>query len=176
MGMDIGFKVDIKKEREREQSDTTITEVNSEQNRNSYSGKYADQIPADFLEKSKKAFEIIFEAYAEGDKETLKELLSPKLWKAFCMAIDDRNSRGEKLEGILVRFVRVDIEDITVRSDETFVRVKFVTEQSNVLKDRMGTIIEGNSDFVENRIDNWVFSRKESSNNATWHLMEINEA
>lgn len=176
--MNVGFKVDVRKD-DRFSEDSSIKEVhhdNRKVNIKEMFGNYVDFVPHDFLDKSKKAFEIIFEAYAEGDKRTLRDLLAPKLCNAFSMAIDDRSSRGEKLEGILVRFISADITDVSANDEDVFVTVKFVTEQSNVLKDRNGMVIEGNSDFVENRTDTWIFSRKKNAISSTWFLYEIIDA
>ena len=178
LGMNVGFKVDVQKN-DTFSEDSSIEEVHRDKDKVNIKdmfGNYADFVPHDFLNKSKKAFEIIFEAYAEGDKRTLKDLLAPKLCNAFSMAIDDRNSRGEKLEGILVRFISADITDVSANDEDVFVTVKFITEQSNVLKDRNGMIIEGNSDFVENHTDTWIFCRKKSSISSTWLLYEIIDA
>lgn len=178
LGMNVGFKVDVRKN-DTFSEDSSIEEVNRDKDKVNIKdmfGNYADFVPHDFLDKSKKAFEIIFEAYAEGDKRTLKDLLAPKLCNAFSMAIDDRNLRGEKLEGILVRFISADITDVSANDEDVFVTVKFITEQSNVLKDRNGMIIEGNSDFVENRTDTWIFCRKKNSISSTWLLYEIIDA
>lgn len=178
LGMNVGFKVDVQKN-DTFSEDSSIEEVHRDKDKVNIKdmfGNYADFVPHDFLDKSKKAFEIIFEAYAEGDKRTLKDLLAPKLCNAFSMAIDDRNSRGEKLEGILVRFISADITDVSANDEDVFVTVKFITEQSNVLKDRNGMIIEGNSDFVENRTDTWIFCRKKNSISSTWLLYEIIDA
>lgn len=179
LGMNVGFKVDVRKNNRFGEDNSSIEEVHHDDNkvniRNMF-GNYADFVPHDFLEKSKRAFEIIFEAYAKGDKRTLKDLLAPKLRNAFSMAIDDRNSRGEKLEGILVRFISADITDVSANDEDVFITVKFVTEQSNVLKDRNGMIVEGNSDFVENRTDTWIFCRKKNAVSAAWFLYEIVDA
>lgn len=193
IGMDIGFKMDGKKGDDSFGSVSEESEVrevceDSEGDKDGskgplfgtdiasseYKGVYSNLVPKDFLPKAKKAFEVIFEAYAEGDKETLRQLLSPKIYRAFCMAIDDRESRGEKLEGILVRFIRMDIISVTTRDDmEVLITVKFETEQSNVLKSRSGTVIEGDSNFVQKRTDQWGFARKMQSKSATWFLQEI---
>jgi predicted lipid-binding transport protein (Tim44 family) len=127
----------------------------------------------DFLEKAKKAFEIIFVAYAEEDKNTLNNLLSQRMYSAFSLAIDDRKNRREKLEGLLVRFISAEIIDVTIEGNDVFLDVKFVTEQSNVLKNRLGEVIEGNSDYVEVRTDVWSFNRKKISANQMWLLYEI---
>jgi predicted lipid-binding transport protein (Tim44 family) len=127
----------------------------------------------DFLGKSKKAFEMIFNAYSRGDVKTLKGLLSPRIFHAFSMAIEDRKKRGEILEGILVRFINSEIVEVNSSEDEMFITVKFETEQSNVLKSEDGAILEGNADFVENHTEIWLFSRKKSSSDSRWYLCEI---
>jgi predicted lipid-binding transport protein (Tim44 family) len=127
----------------------------------------------DFLQKAQKAFEIIFHAYSKGDIKTLKSLLFPRIFYAFSMAIEDRKKRGEILEGVLVRFIHSEITDVSIADDNLLVTVKFETEQSNVLKLKDGTILEGNADFVENRIEIWSFSRKKTSTDARWYLHEI---
>lgn len=178
LGMNIGFRVDVRKN-DNFNEDHSIEEIHHEDSKVNIKdtlGNYADFIPQDFLDKSKKAFEIIFKAYAEEDKRTLKDLLAPKLCNAFSMAIDDRKSRGEKLEGILVRFISANITDVSANNEDIFVTVKFITEQSNVLKDRNGMVIEGNSDFVENRTDTWIFCRKKNAISSTWFLYEIVDA
>ncbi|MBR1734789.1 MAG: Tim44 domain-containing protein [Alphaproteobacteria bacterium] len=171
LGTHIGFKTDFNDKRLFSDDESTIEEVRKDDT----SSVHADLgfIPNGFLEKSKKAFEIVFEAYANGDKDTLKGLLAPKLYSAFCLAIDDRQSRGEKLEGILVRFLSAEIVESSINNEDAFITVKFVTEQSNVLKSRDGIVLEGDSDFVEKRTDTWVFCHKKSSNSPVWLLYEI---
>ncbi|MDR0678020.1 MAG: Tim44/TimA family putative adaptor protein [Holosporaceae bacterium] len=129
--------------------------------------------PNDFLNKSKRAFEIIFAAYSSGDIKTLEDLLSPRILKAFSMAIDDRKKRKEIIEGILVRFISSEIINVDMLDDYILITVKFETEQSNVLKSENGAVLEGNADFVEKRTDIWSFSRKKLSKNSRWYLHEI---
>lgn len=126
-----------------------------------------------FLEKAKKAFEIIFKAYAEEDKATLHDLLMPQIYTAFSKAIDDRHQRGEILEGTIVGFDSSEIVNVSVDSRTVFITVKFVTSQSNVLKSAEGVILEGSADFVESRTDVWVFSRKINTADSRWYLYEI---
>jgi predicted lipid-binding transport protein (Tim44 family) len=179
LGMRIGYRVDIKHEGYFSK-DTQVEEVQPEKSdldskiRN-ISGVYNSFNVLNFTEKAKKAFEIIFEAYAANDKRTLKNLLTPRLYDAFVLAIDDRISRKEVLEGVLVRFIKYEIIDANLSERDIFVKVKFVTEQSNVLKSGNGSVIEGNSDFIENRTDVWTFSRKKTSTDQMWYVYEIKD-
>jgi predicted lipid-binding transport protein (Tim44 family) len=127
----------------------------------------------DFLDKAQKAFQIIFEAYSSGNTRALKELLAPRIFHAFSMAIEDRKKRKEILEGIFVRFISSEITETSFEEDTVLITVRFETEQSNVLKSEDGTILEGNADFVEKRTEVWVFGRKKKSNDSRWYLYEI---
>jgi predicted lipid-binding transport protein (Tim44 family) len=129
--------------------------------------------PVDFLDKAKKVFEMIFTAYSKGDLKTLKGLMSPRIFYAFSMAISDRKKRKETLEGILVRIIKADIVDAQETNGDILITVQFETEQSNVLKSESGEVLEGNSDFIENRVDTWDFSRKKTSTDSRWYLNEI---
>ncbi|GHT98426.1 hypothetical protein FACS1894126_3890 [Alphaproteobacteria bacterium] len=176
LGVHMGFKAEIKRGPFEEENE--IEEVDSSANDlqkkiDLISKNYSKFDVNDFIEKAKKVFEIVFSAYAGDDKKTLHGLLGKRMYDAFSMAIDDRKSRHEKLEGILVRFISADIVDAKIEGDDIFVDVKFATEQSNVLKNIDGKILEGNSDYVEVRTDVWTFSRKKSSSDPRWLLYEI---
>ena len=172
LGINVGFK--ISKERFKEAEKADIREVPElERKLRDVSRGYKKFNTEDFLNKSQKVFEMVFKAYAEEDKGSLKELLAPRTFSAFSMAIDDRRRRRETLEGNLVGFGKVEIIDAEVTKEDIFVTVKFVTEQSNVLKSFDGTILEGSLDFVETRTDVWVFSRKIDSSDPKWFLYEI---
>lgn len=127
----------------------------------------------DFLKKAKKVFELVFNAYSSGDKSTLKDLLSPRTFKAFSMAIDDRKKREETLEGSILQFVKTELIESNVDNEAMYITVQFVTDQITVLKSEDGTILEGSPDYVESRTDLWVFSRKINSSDPRWFLHEI---
>jgi predicted lipid-binding transport protein (Tim44 family) len=181
LGMHIGFKIETQNDGKFSDGDY-VEEITRENDRKeldekirNISNAYQNFEQYDFIEKAKKTFEIVFTAYAACDKRTLRNLLAPRIYEAFVMAIDDRISRRETLEGFLERFVTADIVDANVANDDVFVSVKFVTEQSTVLKSENGAILEGNSDFVETRTDIWVFHRKKSSLDPKWLLHEIKD-
>ncbi len=127
----------------------------------------------DFLKKAKKVFELVFNAYSSGDKSTLKDLLSPRTFKAFSMAIDDRKKREETLEGSILQFVKTELIESNVDNETMYITVQFVTDQITVLKSKDGIILEGSPDYVESRTDLWVFSRKINSSDPRWFLHEI---
>jgi predicted lipid-binding transport protein (Tim44 family) len=169
--MRVGFYAKRDRDFSSDIEETTVSEIDQKISKvKKFYPRFDDK---DFLSKAQKVFEMIFYAYSKGDKATLKDLMSPRIFYAFSMAIDDRKKRKEILEGMLVRFIKNEIVDIESSGNEIFVTVKFETEQSNVLKSEDGTILEGNSDFVENRTEIWLFSRKKIATDSRWYLYEI---
>ena len=66
--------------------------------------------PKHFIAGARAAYEMIVLAYAEGDRRTLKNLLSRDVYDGFEAAIKERESKGETVES---RFVAIDKSDIT---------------------------------------------------------------
>lgn len=177
LGFHVGFTVEKEKLPEFAKADIQdVTMTDLEQKLCRLKDRDPGFDVVDFKRRAQKAFEMIFEAYAKEDKETLRELLDPRVFMAFALAIDDRRKRSEKLEGTIVRFVSVDIVDVNIEEDVCSIVVKFVTEQSGILKNEIGEIIEGNPNFVENRTDVWAFAKEISSNSPAWYLKEIKTA
>src|ERR1700690_2065151 len=58
-----------------------------------------------FLTGARAAYEMIVNAFAEGDRRTLKNLLSREVYDGFETAITEREKRGETVES---RFVSID--------------------------------------------------------------------
>jgi predicted lipid-binding transport protein (Tim44 family) len=175
LGTRTGFFADKEKLRNFSKQSTVQEAVISEKNDKVSEVKkvYPAFNSEDFLDKAQKAFKIIFEAYSRGNTKILKELLAPRIFHAFSMAIEDRKKRKEILDGIFVRFISSEITEVSFEEDTVLVTVKFETEQSNVLKSEDGVILEGNADFVEKRTEIWVFGRKKKSNDSRWYLYEI---
>jgi len=174
LGFRVGFRIDKENLRNSMQSKSEIREVTKKEKimKTIQNGCFNFD-PESFLKKAEKVFEIVFKAYAEGDKPTLKDLLSPRTFKAFSMAIDERKKNGENLEGSILQFVETDLVEASIRDDTLYVTVELVTDQTTVLKSSDGTILEGNPDYVESRKDVWVFSRKINSADPRWFLHEI---
>ncbi|MBO7537225.1 MAG: Tim44 domain-containing protein [Alphaproteobacteria bacterium] len=174
LGVNIGFKIKRENLNSPTEESAEIREI-SEQERiwKTISRSCPKFDEKDFLRKAEKVFELVFKAYADGDKSTLKDLLSPRTFKAFSMAIDDRKERGETLEGSILQFAETELVDVNVDNGNIYITVKFVTDQTTALRSTDGTILEGSPDYVESRTDIWVFSRKENSTDSRWFLHEI---
>lgn len=127
----------------------------------------------DFLDGATSAYEMIIEAFAKGDLETLKHLLSKDVYTDFAAAIKERDEKGHVLQTTLVRLSDTSCENVSQQGSLTSIVLRFVTEQTHVVRDKKGTILEGDPKLVEEIIDTWTFSRNLKSKNPNWTLVEV---
>jgi len=111
-----------------------------------------------FLEGAKKAFEIIITAFNKGDKETLKNLVSKDVLKAFEKAINEGlNNPNSQFYSLVID----GIDNAKVENGKITIGVNFISEQ--ILSD-------SEEDIVKNK-DTWVFEKPENSNGPVWTLI-----
>jgi predicted lipid-binding transport protein (Tim44 family) len=124
-----------------------------------------------FLAGARAAYEMIVTAYAQGDRRSLKNLLSRDVYDGFDAAIGERENKGETSE---TRFVSIDKSEITaadMRARTAHVTVRFVSQLVSVTRDKEGAVIEGNPDKVTDVTDVWTFARDVSSRDPNWKLV-----
>jgi predicted lipid-binding transport protein (Tim44 family) len=124
-----------------------------------------------FIAGARAAYEMIVTAYAEGDRRTLKNLLSRDVYDGFEAAIRERETKGETSES---RFVSIDKSDVTeaeLRSRTAQITIRFVSQLVSVTRDRAGAVIEGSPDKVTDVTDVWTFARDLSSRDPNWKLV-----
>ena len=132
--------------------------------------------PDEFLTGAGQAFEMILNAYAEGDTQHLKSLLSAEVYGNFSQAIRDREQAGEVLEDTLVGIDRATVVEAWVEGRVAFVTVKFVSQQINVTRDENGDVVDGDANTVISVTDFWTFSRDTRSSDPNWALVATQSA
>ncbi|HLN11442.1 MAG TPA: Tim44/TimA family putative adaptor protein [Xanthobacteraceae bacterium] len=126
---------------------------------------------AHFLAGARAAYEMIVTAFAEGDRRTLKNLLSREVYEGFEHAIRDRESRGETAETRFVAIEKADVNAAELRGRTAHITVRFVSQLVSVTRDRSGTVIEGSPDKVTDVTDVWTFAHDMSSRDPNWKLV-----
>ena len=127
----------------------------------------------DFLKGAEIAYEKIITSFSNGDKKSLKDLLTREMNERFNSDIEERKSKNVKSEVTFVGVKSSAIEKFEKSSGALFFTVKFVSEIISVKKDKDNKIIEGNPDKIKTVIDRWKFTRKASSMSPNWYLSEI---
>jgi len=124
-----------------------------------------------FLTGARAAYEMIVNAFAEGDRRTLKNLLSREVYDGFEAAISEREKRGETVEN---RFVSIDSANITaaeLRGRTAQLTVRFQSQLVTATRDKDGNVIDGSAEKVTDVTDVWTFARDLSSRDPNWKLV-----
>ena len=124
-----------------------------------------------FVTGARAAYEMIVQAYAEGDRRTLKNLLSREVYDGFEAAIRERETKGETVESRFVAIEKSDIAGAELRGRTAQVTVRFVSQLISVTRDKSGNVIEGNPERVTDVTDVWTFARDLSSRDPNWKLV-----
>ena len=112
-----------------------------------------------FLDGAKKAFEIIITAFNNGDKKTLKNLVSKDVLLTFETAIDNKkNNPSSQFYSLIVD----GIEDAKVEDNIISISINFISEQ--MLNDDEGKIIKNK--------DTWTFEKPVNSSSPIWVLTQ----
>ncbi|MEO3997075.1 Tim44/TimA family putative adaptor protein [Mesorhizobium sp. CAU 1732] len=127
--------------------------------------------PKTFVDGAKMAYEMIVMAYADGDRRTLKNLLSREVYDGFVAAIADRESRSEKIQSSFVGIDKADIVAAEMKGSESHVTLRVVSELISATRNSGGEVIDGDPETVAEVKDVWTFARDTRSNDPNWKLV-----
>lgn len=127
--------------------------------------------PKQFLSGADMAYEMIVNAFADGDDRSLKNLLSPDVFEGFKAAIDGRKERGEVIKSSFVGLDSSKIDAAEVRDGEAQVSVRFESQIVSATYDSDGKLIEGDENEVVRVRDIWTFARDLRSRDPNWKLV-----
>jgi predicted lipid-binding transport protein (Tim44 family) len=127
--------------------------------------------PKSFLDGAKMAYEMIVMAFADGDRKTLKNLLSREVFDGFVAAIADRESRSEKIQSSFVGIDKAEIVSAEMKGGEAHVTLRIVSELISATRDSAGTVIDGDPETVAEVKDVWTFARDTRSRDPNWKLV-----
>ncbi len=127
-----------------------------------------------FVNGAKSAFEMVIKAFASGDIDTLKFLLSPKIYEGFANAVAQRKAAEQTLVTNLIAIETPEIISATLADKVATVTVKFVSKQINYLTNKEGAIIQGGKDEIITLTDVWTFKKDVTDPNPNWAVVSTN--
>jgi predicted lipid-binding transport protein (Tim44 family) len=129
-----------------------------------------------FMQGARSAFEMIVLAYSRGDLDTLRPLLSPKLFADFAAGVKNREALGHSNELTLHRIKSARIVEAHLGGAMAYITVDFDVEETSVTRDASGNVIDGNPDKVFSVEDIWTFTRDTRAADPNWTLIETRAA
>jgi len=127
--------------------------------------------PETFLSGARLAYEMTVTAFADGDRKTLRNLLSREVFDGFAKAIADREARGEQVRASFVGIDQAKIVVAEIVKGEAHVTVRFVSQIVSATHDASGKVIDGDPDQVTEVTDVWTFARELKSKDPNWKLV-----
>lgn len=127
--------------------------------------------PNDFIRGATTAYEMIVTAFAEGDRKTLKGLLSREVYDGFVAAIDEREGRGETVRSNFVGIEKASIIQAEMKGSEANVTLRIISQLISATLDKNGEVIEGDLAEVSDVNDVWTFARDTRSRDPNWRLI-----
>lgn len=124
-----------------------------------------------FISGAKGAYEMIVLAFADGDRRSLKDLLSSEVYDGFEAAIRGREQRGEKVETRFASIDKAELVSAGVRDRIAQLTVRFISQMISVTRDKNGAVIDGNAEKLTDVTDVWTFARDISSRDPNWKLV-----
>lgn len=114
----------------------------------------------EFVSGARSAYELIVQAFASGDRETLRPLLTARVFDAYDRAITERAATGEQ-GSELVRLKSAELADIALDGVTARAVVKFESE-----------LAAGQHGLRDAR-EKWTFERDVTSRDPNWKLARV---
>lgn len=132
---------------------------------------------SEFLQGARGAYEMILVAFSRGELDKIKSFLGADVYEVFAEVVEQREKDGLKIESDFVgvretTLVDAQFDDTTKVAEIT---VRLIGEQTSVVRNRAGEIVEGEPDKAVRQKDIWTFERAMGSNDPNWQLVATGE-
>ena len=127
--------------------------------------------PGEFLDGARTAYAMIIHAFAAGDEDELKPLLSKDVMANFRRAISSRASKSETVDSHVADIVKTDIKDAQLNGSIADITIRFESDIVRCVRDSENRVIEGDPSEPSRVIDVWTFSRDLESDDPNWTLV-----
>jgi predicted lipid-binding transport protein (Tim44 family) len=124
-----------------------------------------------FLGGARSAYEMVVKAFAAGDRETLKKLLSSEVMASFESGIAAREAEGTTDEVEFLQAPRADMEKADVTGDSARITVRFLAEFRSRSKGPEGEAVDD-----RRTAELWTFERNLTSRDPNWTLVHVDAA
>jgi len=126
-----------------------------------------------FLQGARGAYEMILMAFEKGELDRIRPFLSDDVEASFAEAIAQRENDGLTVEANFLGIKELVLHEATFTPESRFgeIAVRFVADQTYVVRNKAGEIVEGSPREVKKTRDIWTFARQMGSDDPNWQLV-----
>ena len=129
--------------------------------------------PEVFLDGARKAYTMIVQAFAAGDRKALEPLLATSVLDRYTAAIDHRADRGERVKTEIERIKAADIIEADHADHVARIKVRFVAEIATETRDQDDVLVQGDLGRLSTVTEDWQFERRTDTGNPNWLLTRV---
>ena len=116
------------------------------------------------------AYDMVVHAFAAGNSDALKSLMSPEAFANFESAIHARADAGHTMTTTVVSIDNATIVGAALVGQMARISVRFAAKLASVTRDAQGEVVDGSPNTVVEHIDLWTFARDVRSRDPNWQL------
>lgn len=121
-----------------------------------------------FLHGATSAYEMIVRAFADGDRATLRNLLSDEVYASFEGALSAREAEGRSEKVEFLHAPRADMDRAQLDGDRARITVRFLAEIRSRTKDASGEAVDD-----RRTAELWTFERSLKARDPNWTLVHV---
>ena len=129
--------------------------------------------PARFTDGAKTAYSMILEAFASGDRDTLRDLLTSDVYDVYDAAITEREAQDLTQVTDLGRLRSTQIKSARIEDGIAYIRVLYEADIASALRDVDGNLVDGDPDTLASISEFWTYERPIGSSDPAWRLSDV---
>jgi hypothetical protein len=128
---------------------------------------------AHFMTGATAAYSMILEAFANGDRDLLKDLLTPETYAIYDEAITEREKAGQTQITDLGRLRKASIKAAKTEGSMAYISVLYEADLTSALRDADGELVMGDPDVLSSVSEVWEFQRDMKGEDLNWRLANV---
>lgn len=126
-----------------------------------------------FMSGATAAYSMILEAYANGDRDLLKDLLTPGTYEIYNDAITAREAAGQTQITDLGRLRKASIKSAKTEGSVGHISVLYEADLTSALRDAEGELVLGDPDVLSSVSEVWEYERDMKGSDLNWRLANV---
>ncbi|MFZ5835995.1 MAG: Tim44/TimA family putative adaptor protein [Pseudomonadota bacterium] len=125
----------------------------------------------DFCDGARQAYEMIILAFAQGNRDLLRDCVGEEVYANFNAAITAREAAGQRMETRLAAIQDARITQASLRGKMAEVTVKFTADLISSVQNAEGELVQGHPTLPQQVCELWTFARATDSSDPNWSLI-----